>query len=172
MGDVIVLTGPPGAGKSTVAGLLAAHFPLSVHLHADDFWSYIKNGVVPPYLPGSRAQNETVMGVLAGAAFGYAEGGYTVVCDGIVGPWFVDAFRGRTPFHYVILRPDEPTTLARAKARGDGALTASGPILTMHEQFSRPTEYEPHVLDSSTLNAKTTAQAVLDGIEKGRFLLS
>jgi adenylate kinase family enzyme len=33
---VIVLTGPPGAGKSTVARLLADALPFSVHLHSDD----------------------------------------------------------------------------------------------------------------------------------------
>jgi adenylate kinase family enzyme len=37
--SVLILTGPPGAGKSTVADILArASATLAVHLHSDDFY--------------------------------------------------------------------------------------------------------------------------------------
>ena len=47
-GAVIVPTGPPGAGKTTVARLLAGSLPASVHLHSDDFWRYIQRDGLPP----------------------------------------------------------------------------------------------------------------------------
>lgn len=71
-GRVIVVTGPPGAGKSTVAPALAGGFPRAVHLHADDFWRAIVAGAIPPHLPESDAQNHAVLDVVAGAAYGYA----------------------------------------------------------------------------------------------------
>ncbi|MEU8513863.1 zeta toxin family protein [Kitasatospora sp. NPDC048722] len=86
-GQVIVLTGPPGAGKSTVSALLADRLTPSVHLHGDDFWHYIKQGRLPPHLPEAHRQNQVVLEVLVAAAFGYAAGGYHVVYDGVVGPW-------------------------------------------------------------------------------------
>jgi adenylate kinase family enzyme len=78
-GRVIVLTGPPGAGKTTVARVLAESLPTSVHLHADDFWHYIRRGRVEPYLAEAHQQNQTVMDAIAQAAFCYAAGGYQVI---------------------------------------------------------------------------------------------
>jgi chloramphenicol 3-O-phosphotransferase len=78
-GNILILTGSPSAGKSTTArSLVAASVAPAVHLHSDDFWHFIQKGGIPPYLPESRDQNEVVMGVIATAAEGYAEGGYSL----------------------------------------------------------------------------------------------
>ncbi|HZE40577.1 MAG TPA: AAA family ATPase [Stackebrandtia sp.] len=162
---VLVVSGPPGAGKSTVARMYADRLSLSVHLHTDDFWANIRRGVIPPYLPQSHRQNEIVVDVLVGAALGYARGGYEVVVDGVVGPWFIDRFvdgahAAGVPLHYVVLRPDEPTTLARATARGPEALTDPEPLRSMYAEFADLDCYESHVLDSSRLDADNTVDEV------------
>jgi hypothetical protein len=118
------------------------------------------------------------MGVVAAAAFGYAAGGYLVICDGIVGPWFIGPFRGAAassglPFHYVVLRPAEATLLSRAIGRRTSdALTDPGPIRALHAQFADLGEFEPHAIDTTRLTATATAAAVSDGLLADRYRLA
>jgi predicted kinase len=176
-GAVIIVAGPPGAGKSTVARLVADAVEPSVHLHTDDYFAAIRRGLIAPYLPAAERQNQVVVGVTARAAAGYAAGGYQVLADGVVGPWFIAAYREAAaeygvPLHYVVLRPDLDTTLRRATARGPDALTDSAPIRSMHGQFTALGPYEPHVLDSTGLGTRATAAAVRHGVESGTYLLT
>jgi predicted kinase len=172
---VCIVTGPSGAGKSTVAGLLAQELSPAVHLHSDDFWHYIRSGHIPPHLPESQRQNEVVMDALAHAAFRYAGGGYHVFCDGVIGPWFLSVFRDAASaydveLHYVVLRPDEATTIARATSRADG-LTDIDVLVSLYHQFADLGDLEAHALDTTKLTADGTAAAVLTGMRNDTFRL-
>ena len=121
---VIILTGPPGAGKSTAAAALVSRSRAraAAHLHSDDFFDYIAHGFIKPWLPESADQNRAISHALAAAACAYAQGGIEVVMDGVVGPWFLDIYRliaadTRTELHYVVLRPDLETAVVRARDR-------------------------------------------------------
>jgi predicted kinase len=172
-GNILILTGTPGAGKSTTArGLVAASVAPAVHLHSDDFWHFIKKGAIPPYLRESRKQNEVVMAVLAKAAEGYAEGGYFVVVDGIVGPWFIHPFRRlKQPLHYIVLRPALEAAIERCHLRGGDTLTDPEPISALHKQFSMLDEYENHVIETVGHNPDETLAAVHASLVSGRFRL-
>lgn len=175
---MIVLTGPPGAGKSTVAGLVADRFEAAVLLPADEFWRYIRRGKVAPWLPEADRQNRVVVDVLGAAAAGYAGGGYQVVVEGIVGPWFLDRFLATlrpadVEVHYVVLRPTEDVALSRATGRHGADLTDPEPVRHMYREFStRLGHYERCVIDSSHHSPERTAQEVVDAVLARRLIVT
>jgi predicted kinase len=172
-GNILILTGSPGAGKSTTArSLVAASGVPAVHLHSDDFWHFIRKGAIPPYLPEAQKQNEVVMAVVAKAAEGYANGGYFVVVDGIVGPWFIHPFRRlKQPLHYIVLRPALETAIERCRLRSGDALSDPEPISALHQQFSMLGEFENHVIETIGHDPDDTFAAVRAGLVSGRFRL-
>jgi len=166
------VTGPPGAGKSTVARLVAERFDPSICLESDWFWTTIVRGAIPPWLPAADVQNRTVLRACAAAAAELALGGYSVVVDGILGPWSLDLFtaelrRTGGGVHYVVLRPPREVALARATARGGDervpghrALTEEGPIRQVWESFRHLGPYEGHVVDNGAFDPEHTASVV------------
>jgi hypothetical protein len=172
-----IIGGPPGAGKTTAAGLLVGSYDRGVHIHGDDFWHYIGPGYVEPWLPASAAQNAVVMGALASAAVRFSVGGYDTIVDGGVGPWLLEPFvsiaqASGISLSYVILRPQRDVALRRALERTDGGLDKREPVLKMHEEFSSLGEFERHVVDTSDMSPQETASVIRAGSKEGRFRLS
>jgi hypothetical protein len=177
-GTLLMLTGPPGAGKTTVGAIIASGSPLSACIRSDWFWTTIVNGHIPPWERAADAQNRTMIRAATAAGVRMANAGFTTVLDGILGPWHFDPLREelaacRAPVHYVVLRPDGDTCLARARGRvleaaeHRDALTDEDPIRHMWDQFSHLGPNEHFVIDSSRIGPEDTAMLIQDRIEAG-----
>jgi tRNA uridine 5-carbamoylmethylation protein Kti12 len=169
-GEVVVVTGPPGAGKSTVSAQLVERFGLAVLLDGDAFTWSIKRGYIEPWRPESHTQNTVVVDALGAAVGRFAAGGYVVVVDWVLGPWFLDRFRlavADAAVHYAILRPSADVTMARATARGEPWLVEPEPIAQMYAAFTELGEFERYVLDTTTLDAATTVDRLHDRLVDG-----
>jgi cytidylate kinase len=149
MGSLLVVTGPPGAGKSTVAQLLAGHFDPSVLVAGDAFFGFLARGAIAPWLPESSDQNEVVTLAAASAAAAYASGGYTTVYDGMVGPWFLPVFAAATGLDrldYVVLLPPVERCVERVRHRQDHGFDDEDATRKMHAEFAKAAIDPRHVL--------------------------
>ena len=119
-GRIIVITGAPGTGKSAASESIAQKSDMekSVHMYTDDFYHVISKGAIAPHLPESSEQNLIVIEAFLEAAKRYARGGYDVIVDGIIGPWFLkpwlDIVQEGYEVHYIILRANKEETMKRA----------------------------------------------------------
>jgi predicted kinase len=181
-----VLTGPPGAGKSTVARLVADAVDPAVHLPADEFWRFIRTGYAAPWRAESHAQNAIVIDAVSSGAVIYAAGGYHVVLDGIIGPWFLNRLVARActeqiDVHYVVLRPAHAVAAQRIRSRPEDELSGRhqalaaerpddpGALTRMYREFSALGPYEKHVIDSSAMPAAETAEVVRRLVATGQL---
>ncbi len=170
-GSVVVVTGPPGAGKSTASAQLVMLTDQGVLLDGDAFFASVKTGWIPPWLPESGEQNATIIDALGSAAARFARGGYVVIVDGIVGPWFLERFRAELdgPLHYVVVRPNRNAAFARATARPAPRLNRPEAVSKMYDEFESIGVYERCVVDNSMRSLEDTVASIAEDLTNGRF---
>ena len=172
-GSILLVAGPPGAGKSTVSADLAARRERSVLIPTDDLYTWIAKGHVDPWLAESFDQNVTIFTVAAAAADRFAKGGYDVVVDGVLGMWGLEVWRALDrPVSYALLLPAQAVARQRAIDRGEHALKELDVVDQMHAAFVAHLEgYEHHVIDSTDLDAGATADEIGRRHRAGELLL-
>lgn len=150
---ILIVTGPPGVGKSTTAEILAKRWPRAVHVESDVFFRFIRSDYIEPWKAESHEQNRVVMDIVAEAAAGYGAAGYRTIVDGIVIPtWFLEPLRDRLhdagcPVAFAVLRAPLPACTARVQSREGDPPVDSSALAQLWESFADLGDLERNVID-------------------------
>jgi tRNA uridine 5-carbamoylmethylation protein Kti12 len=173
---VLILSGPPGAGKTTAAELLAARWERTVHLESDLFFRAIRSGYVEPWRPESREQNEAIGGIVAGVAAGYAAAGYFTIVDGIVIPgWLFEPLRDsiRDAGHavaFAVLRAPLELCVERVEARDSDGLADPAVVEQLWNSFAHLGPLEQHAVDVGSMSPDATADVLEQRLRDGSLV--
>ena len=164
-GSLLVVSGPPGAGKSTISAALVEHLEPSMLVEGDAFFGFLRRGAIDPWLPESHQQNTVITAAAADTAVSIAAAGYHTVFDGVVGPWFIGEFTRRclaagVELDYVLLIPSVGECQQRVAHRPDHRFSDPDATARMHENFYRADIDDRHVLRPPPVGIDDTVAAV------------
>jgi gluconate kinase len=178
MADVLILTGPPASGKSSVAEALAERYDRVAHVEVDTLRHFITpTGYIAPGRPGfERQQALAVRNACALAANFIAERIAVIIDDVIVSgsdlAMYLDGLRAAAaPVHVVHLMPRLEVCLERNRTRREGRMNPER-IETVYREMAAVAEPRGVTIDNSEMTAHQTADRLQALTTSGQSLLS
>ncbi len=180
-GRLLILTGSPGCGKTTVAPLVADRHEPSACLDLDWFFATLRRGAIEPWRAEAHHQNRVVLHAAAEAVAAFAAGGYFTVAEGILYPFMLDLFavagaRSGIVVEYAVLRAPIELVQQRVRDRRDepqhaGALADAAVVDDLWTQFESHGVAARHRVDAGPHGPGEVAEEIDRRLGAGEFRL-
>jgi chloramphenicol 3-O-phosphotransferase len=180
-GSLLLITGAPGCGKTTVAPLVADRHEPSACLDLDWFFAKLRRGVTEPWREEAHTQNRVVLRAAAEAVATFAAGGYFTVAEGILYPFMLDLFAESCAPHgielnYAVLRAPIGVVQQRVQDRRvepphAGALADAAVVDDLWTQFESHGVEERHRVDAGACTPDEVAEEIDRRLQAGEFRL-
>jgi predicted kinase len=168
--QIILITGAPASGKTTIAQAVAAQLSKSIHIQVDQLREMVVSGLALPGGDDGWPEDASHQFRLARTsalqmAQTYAEGGFTVIIDDVCVPeHFAADYAALADIPAslrVLLKPAPETILARLEKRnGPFDQILAGHVLWIYGCMDAIPESEWVVLDSSNWTVEETIEQV------------
>ena len=172
-GPVFVISGVPGAGKSSVAAALMGQFPRGIHIPVDTIRSWVVNGCADPTRPWNsetERQFRLARENAARMAADYSDAGFAATIDDVLWPRDVKdilvPFLGQRPIHRAFLHAPLDVINHRNSTRTNknfDTAVLEDTIRMLHARVDLDPAGWPGwlLLDTSTLTLPETVNAIL-----------
>jgi energy-coupling factor transporter ATP-binding protein EcfA2 len=180
-GPVLLLTGSPGCGKTTIAPLVADRHEPAACLDLDWFFAKVRRGFIEPWREEAHTQNRVILRAAAQAVVAFADGGYFTVAEGILYPFMLDIFAEACAPHgielnYAVLRAPIGVVQQRVQDRRSepelfDALADAVVVDDLWSQFESHGVDERHRVDSDGRTPEVIAEEIDRRLGAGEFRL-
>src|SRR5262249_19226069 len=173
MPPIIVVSGLPGAGKSTTAARIAQALPRAAHIEADRLQQLIVSGGRWPSRDAAlddEAARQLSLRLRNACARprAFRAAGFAAIVDEICIGTRLDELRRElaTPFHFVMLHPSLAALAARNATRAKR--DAFEQSRALHRVIEHETERIGLWLDTSALDVEQTVRTILARLDDAR----
>ncbi len=173
--QLVILSGPPNAGKSATAEALCQRYDRMLHIDVAVLRDFLRMGRLRPWdeSPEGRRQRALLIASACDMARRFLDAGYGVVIDDIVTPDDLPAYREglagcAATAHFVVLLPPLDLLLERERNRATEWRRA-GRLQEVYRRFSAWNYVA--VIDPDALAPELVADRVMALAAEGKALL-